>query len=77
MGRHAARAGRPDRRAVTGILCLVLAALTVTIPLALMIGNGRAASQLTGAHAQAVENADTKRVAREYAAARAYNRRLH
>ena len=77
MGRHAARAGRPDRRAVAGILCLVLAALTVTIPLALMIGNGRAASQLTGAHAQAVENADTKRVAREYAAARAYNRRLY
>lgn len=77
MGRHAARTGRPDRRAVAGLLCLVLAALTVTIPLALMIGNGRAASQLTGAHAQAVENADTKRVAREYAAARAYNRRLH
>jgi len=77
LGRHAARTGRPDRRAVAGLLCLVLAALTVTIPLALMIGNGRAASQLTGAHAQAVENADTKRVAREYAAARAYNRRLH
>ena len=77
MDRHAARAGRPDRRAVAGLLCLVLAALAVTIPLSLMIGNGHAASRLTGAHERAVGDADTARVAREYAAARAYNRRLY
>lgn len=77
MGRHAARAARQDRRTGAGLLCLVLAALTVTIPLVLMIGNGHEAARLTGAHAQAVENADAERVAREYAAARAYNRRLY
>ena len=77
MGKHTAHSKGLGRRAMAGLLCLVLSALSGTIPFILMIGNSRHDDGLADSHAQAVRTMDAKRLAQEYADARNYNQRLY
>lgn len=77
MGRHTVRSKGLGGRVVAGLLCLVLSALSGTAPFVLMIGNGLQSARTTDSHERTVRTVDTRRLAREYADAREYNRRLY
>lgn len=77
LGKHTAKPKGLGNRAIAGLLCLILSALSGTIPFILMISNSSQSNRLTDSHAQAVENTDVKRIAQEYADAQAYNQRLY
>ena len=77
LGRHTTQRKGLGSRSIAGLLCLVLSALSGTIPFMLMIGNSHRNDGLAATHARAVETEDAKRIAREYADARDYNQRLY
>ena len=77
LGKHTAKPKGLGNRAIAGLLCLILSALSGTIPFILMISNSSQSNRLTDSHAQAVGNTDVKRIAQEYADAQAYNQRLY
>lgn len=77
LGKHTARSKRLGSRATAGLLCLILSALSGTIPFILMIGNSRQSDQLSDSHAQAVKTVDAKRMTQQFADAQEYNQRLY
>lgn len=77
LGRHTTQRKGLGSRSIAGLLCLVLSALSGTIPFVLMIGNSHRNDGLAATHAQAVKTEDAQRIDQEYADARDYNQRLY
>ena len=77
LGKHTARSKKLGSRSIAGLLCLILSALSGTIPFILMIDNSRQSDRLSDSHAQAVKTVDAKRMAEQYANAQDYNQRLY
>lgn len=64
-------------RAVAGLLCLLLSAMSGTIPFMLIINNSHQSASLAGTHEHAVKNVDTEKLKQEYADAQEYNQRIY